>query len=125
LFRIGDCIREKYAIRNTFLNHNPLKAMTKYQILYWHDIPLQVKAQEGRTRASKPLSDRFQVAVDNASMEAGLTGTDQYLDLMQWGEPQERDGSPDEVVAALVAELEAQYPRIDWRKTADSVRSDQ
>ena len=45
--------------------------MAKYQILYWHDIPLQVKAQVGRTRSSKPLSERFQVAVDNASMEAG------------------------------------------------------
>ncbi len=96
--------------------------MTKYQILYWHDIPLQVKAQAGRTRVSKPLSDRFQVAVDNASMEAGLTGTDQYLDLMQWGEPQERDGSPEEIVNALVAELEAQYAKIEWRKTAEALK---
>lgn len=97
--------------------------MAKYQILYWHDIPLQVKAQEGRTRASKPLSDRFQVAVDNASMDAGLTDTDEYLNLMQWGEPQEREGSPDEVATALVAELEAKYAKIDWRKTAESLKS--
>lgn len=97
--------------------------MAKYQILYWHDIPLQVKAQEGRTRASKPLTDRFQVAVDAASMEAGLTGTDAYLDLMRWGDPQERPGSPDEVVAALLTELETQYAKIDWRKTAESLKS--
>ncbi|HLF89090.1 MAG TPA: virulence factor [Anaerolineales bacterium] len=97
--------------------------MAKYQILYWHDIPLQVKAQEGRTRASKPLSERFQVAVDNASMEAGLTGTDEYLNLMQWGDPQEREGTPDEIVDALVAELEAQYVKIEWRKTAEALKS--
>ena len=96
--------------------------MAKYQILYWHDIPLQVKAQEGRTRISKPLSERFQVAVDAASMEAGLTGTDEYLNLMQWGEPQEREGSPEEVVAILVAELESQYAKLDWRKTAESLK---
>ena len=97
--------------------------MAKYQILYWHDIPLQVKAQEGRNRASKPLSERFQVAVDNASMEAGLTGTDEYLNLMQWGDPQEREGTPDEIVDALVAELEAQYVKIEWRKTAEALKS--
>ncbi|NUM46508.1 MAG: virulence factor [Anaerolineales bacterium] len=98
--------------------------MAKYQILYWHDIPLQVKAQEGRTRVSKPLTDRFQIAVDNASMEAGLTGTDEYLNLMRWGEPQTRDGSPEEVVAALLTELETQYAKIDWRKTAKAVTRD-
>ena len=96
--------------------------MAKYQILYWHDIPLQVKAQEGRARTSKPLSERFQVAVDNASMEAGLTGTDEYLNLMQWGETLERDGSPEEVVTALVEELESKYAKIEWRKTAEALK---
>ncbi len=97
--------------------------MTKYQILYWHDIPMQVKAQEGRTRASQPLSDRFQVAVDNASMDAGLTGTEDYLNLLQWSDFQEREGTPDEVVAALIAELEAKYAKIEWRKTAEALKS--
>jgi hypothetical protein len=97
--------------------------LAKFQILYWHDIPLQVKAQEGRTRASKPLSDRFQVAVDSASMEAGLTGTEEYLNQLQWSDFQERQGSPDEVVDALVAELEAKHGRIDWRKTAEELKS--
>jgi len=97
-------------------------ALAKYQILYWYDIPLQVKAQEGRARASKPLSERFQVAVDNASMEAGLTGTEEYLNLMQWSDFHERDGTPDEIVDALVVELEAQYARIEWRKTAEALK---
>lgn len=96
--------------------------MTTFQILYWFDIPLQVRAQEGRRRASRPLSDRFQVAVDNASMSAGLTGSDEYLALMRWGEPQERTGTPEEVAEAVAAEIEGQYEDIPWRETARLLR---
>jgi hypothetical protein len=100
-------------------------AVAKYQILYWHDIPRQGKAQEGHARASRPLSDRFQIAVDNASMEAGLTGTDEYLNLMQWSEVKEREGTPDAVADALVAELELKYAKIEWRKTAEALKGKQ
>ena len=42
--------------------------MTTYQVLYWHDIPLQVRAGGRRDRASIELPIRFQEAVDNAAM---------------------------------------------------------
>ena len=87
--------------------------MTKYQILYWHDIPMQVRAREGRKRISKPLSTRFQEAVDRASMAAGLTGTDDYLDHLRWSEMQESDTSPEELVEFLIAEIEAAHESID------------
>ena len=96
--------------------------MASYQILYWHDIPLQVRAGGRRDRASRELPARFQVAVDNAAMAAGLTGTDAYLEMFSWGEIQEREGSPDEVAAAVAAELAQQYPTINWQKTAESLR---
>ncbi len=92
--------------------------MATYQILYWHDIPVQVKAKAGRERVSKPLSDRFQKAIDHAAMAVGLVGSDEYTDLFKWSEPQERDGSAEEVATAVAAELEVRYPRIDWQKTA-------
>lgn len=92
--------------------------MAEYQILYWHDIPLQVRARDENGRASRPLSQRFQVAVDNASMQAGLTETDDYLSLLTWSEPAHREGSAQEVVDAIVAELGVQYAKIDWEKTA-------
>jgi len=95
--------------------------MATYQIMYWHDIPLQVRAGGRRDRASVELPERFQVAVDNAAMAAGLTGTDAYLAGFTWGEPQERDGAPAEVAAAVSAELDARFPRIDWRKTAGGI----
>jgi len=96
--------------------------MTTYQIMYWHDIPVQVRAGARRDRVSRELPQRFQIAVDNAAMAAQLTGTDAYLDGFYWSEPQECDGTPAEVVEAVVAELEAAHARIDWRKTAASLQ---
>lgn len=98
--------------------------MTTYQVLYWHDIPIQVRAGGRRDRVSRELPPRFQAAIDSAAMAAGLTGTDAYLDAFAWSEAQERDGSPEEVVAAVVAELDKQYETIDWRGTAVSIKTD-
>jgi hypothetical protein len=92
--------------------------MATYQILYWHDIPVQVRAGGRRDRVSRELPPRFQVAIDNAAMAAGLTGTDAYLEGFVWGEAQEREGSPEGVVEAVTAELDKQYETIDWRGTA-------
>lgn len=83
--------------------------MTTYQILYWHDIPTQVRAREGRERASCPLPDRFMEAVDAAAMAARLTGTDAYMTGFQWSPPVERAGAPAEVAATVAAELAAQF----------------
>jgi hypothetical protein len=98
--------------------------MTTYQIMYWHDIPLQVRAGGRRDRAGAELSHRFQVAVDNAAMAAGVTGSEAYLAGFNWGEPAERDGTPAEVAAAVAAELEAQYATIEWRRTAAALKGD-
>jgi hypothetical protein len=92
--------------------------MATYQILYWHDIPVQVKAKAGRQRTSQPLSDRFQDAIDRAAMTAGLVGSDEYTELFRWSEAQEREGTPEAVAAAVSAELEIKYKTIDWQATA-------
>lgn len=97
--------------------------MTTYQILYWHDIPLQVRAGGRRDRVSKPLSPRFQEAVDQAAMSVGLTGTDGYLNMFYWSDPEERPGTPEEVAEAMVAELEEKYETIEWRQTAADLRN--
>jgi hypothetical protein len=97
--------------------------MAQYQILYWHDIPVQVKARDGRQRASQPLSNRFQEAIDRAAMAAGLVGSDEYTDLFQWSEPEQREGTAESAAAAVASELEVEYSRIDWQKTAVSLTS--
>ncbi len=37
--------------------------MPIYQIMYWNDIPAQIKVQSGRQRAKKILPQRFQEAI--------------------------------------------------------------
>lgn len=96
--------------------------MASYQILYWHDIPVQVKATEGRTRSSASLSTRFQEAVDQAAMVAGMIDSDDYTEVFRWGDAQARTGTPEEVAKAVAAELELMYETIDWRATAAAVR---
>jgi hypothetical protein len=84
--------------------------VTAVQIVYWRDIPAQVKARSGRVRASQPLSDRFQEAIDAAAMQAGATQSDAYLAEWRTAEQPERDGEPEAAAAAIIAELESAYP---------------
>jgi hypothetical protein len=95
--------------------------VAQYQVLYWHDIPLQVRAGQRRNRYSEPLSKRFQEAVDNASMRAGVTSDDAYLSGLRWSDPVERDGTPEAVVREVIAELETQFAQIDWRATVANI----
>ncbi|MEZ4768031.1 MAG: virulence factor [Caldilineales bacterium] len=97
--------------------------MAQVQVLYWHDIPTQVRVREGRDRASQSLSPRFQEAIDNAAMAAGVTGSDAYTDGFHWEDAGERAGAPGETAAAVAAELEAAYPIIDWRAAAERLRT--
>jgi hypothetical protein len=96
--------------------------MAQYQILYWHDIPVQVRAGTRKNRFSKELSARFQVAVDRAAVEAELTGTDEYLAGFSWGETLERPGTPEEAAETIIAEIESSYQEINWRKTAQNLK---
>jgi hypothetical protein len=53
--------------------------LPELDVIWWRDIPAQVKAKEGRRAARAQLSQRFQEAIDAAAMRAGLIGTDSYL----------------------------------------------
>ncbi len=83
---------------------------THYQIVYWRDIPAQVKAKAGRARVGKQLPERFQVYIDRAAMRSGLFNSDEYLNEWRTSEAQEREGEPEAVAEAVAAELEAAYP---------------
>ncbi len=84
--------------------------MAKFQIIYWRDIPAQVKGKEGRRRLGRPLSARFPVAIDEAAMQAGLIGSDDYLSEWRSGDWQEHDGDAEAILDKLTAELETAYP---------------
>ena len=81
----------------------------KYQIIYWRDIPAQVKVKSGRERVGRPLSNRFPVAIDDAAMRAGKIESNDYLAEWHNGDWQEREGELEAVADTLIAELEAAY----------------
>ena len=95
--------------------------MTSYQVLFWHDIPTQVRAGGRRDRVNVQLSQRFQEAIDSAAMSAGLIGSDDYTNAFQWGAPAEREGTPQEVADVVAAEFEAKFEAIDWRATVEKI----
>ncbi len=94
--------------------------MIQYQVLYWRDIPAQIKIYANRRPSSHPLSPRFQVAIDGISMREGLTGSDEYLELWQWSEKKDFDGDAETAATALVAQLEAEGDAILSRYKGDA-----
>jgi hypothetical protein len=86
--------------------------VASFQILYWQEIPSVVKAfADDGTATSRQLSAWFQQEIDREAMRQQLIGSDDYLAQWRWGERQERPGAPDEVLDAVVQELEQQHGR--------------
>jgi hypothetical protein len=80
--------------------------MTRVQILFWQNIPSLVKAvADDGTEARRQLPEWFQQEIDRAAMEQGLAESDAYLEQWRWSDPEQREGSPAEVAAAVEAEL--------------------
>jgi hypothetical protein len=82
--------------------------MARYQILYWRDIPAQVRAETDHDEVTLELDPRAQQRIDAVAMQEGLQGTDEYLELWKWSDPEERPGSAQEVAVSLKRELEGQ-----------------
>ena len=82
--------------------------MTRFQILFWQDVPSLVKAfAEDGTSTSRQLGTWFQQEIDRRAMAQGLVDSGAYLEAWSWGDPDEREGTVDEVLDAVEAELEA------------------
>ena len=84
--------------------------MAKVRVMYWKEIPVQVKAEDESGSVSRPLDDRFQQAIDALSMFDGSSGTDEYLNGFEWGEYLEMDGGVDEVAAAVAEGFNKGFP---------------
>lgn len=81
--------------------------MASYQVLYWQDIPSQVKAWDDFDEVSVALPGRFIARIDQSAQQQGLTSTDDYLAQWRWSDAADREGSPEEVAEAVRRELEA------------------
>jgi hypothetical protein len=82
-----------------------------YKILYWQEVPSQIKAEDDLDDVTLPLDPRFLERIDRLAVQRGLQGTDDYLGQWRWSDPQEREGTAEEVAQALKRELEA---AADW-----------
>lgn len=88
---------------------------TQLVTIWWRDIPTQVNAQWGRTRFQAVLPRRFQRAVDEAAMAAGLTQASDYV--AEWRRTSEAYSGPttgDALQAAadsVAARFDADYPK--------------
>ncbi len=81
--------------------------MANYRILYWQEIPTQIKAEDEADDVTVMLDGKFMQQVDILAAKRGLQAADDYLAQWKWSEEAEREGSAREVAEALKAELEA------------------
>jgi hypothetical protein len=85
--------------------------LTTYRILYWQEIPSQIKAEDEREEVNVNLSPRFLERIDQLAAKRGLQGADDYLAQWQWSDEEQREGAAPDVAEALRLELEA---KADW-----------
>jgi hypothetical protein len=81
--------------------------MTTYKVLYWQEIPTQIKAEDDMDDVTVMLDDKFMNQVDILAAKRGLQSADEYLAQWKWTAEEEREGSAQEVAEAVKAELEA------------------
>jgi alkanesulfonate monooxygenase SsuD/methylene tetrahydromethanopterin reductase-like flavin-dependent oxidoreductase (luciferase family) len=84
--------------------------MALYQILYWQEIPSQVKAWDDFDEIKSELSPKYAARIDSAAQARGLTGAEDYLSQWKWSGQAELAGTPEEVAAAVKQELETKFP---------------
>jgi Virulence factor len=81
-----------------------------YKVLYWQEIPTQIKAEDDVEDVTVMLDPRFMERIDILAAKRGLQAADDYLAQWKWTEEEEREGSARAVAEALKTELEAK----DW-----------
>ena len=85
--------------------------MTTYKVLYWQEVPSQIKAEDDEDVVTLPFPQKFMERIDKLASVRGLSAADDYLAQWQWSEEQQREGSAKEEAEAVMAELEA---KVDW-----------
>ncbi len=85
--------------------------MTRCRVLAWREIPTQIEATDASGAVKRPMPRWFMQEISRITMREGLAATDDYLDEFAWTEDVEREGTADEVAAAVSAELCARFGR--------------
>ena len=82
--------------------------MATYKVLFWQEVPSQIKAEDDADDVTLPMPERFQERIDRLAAERGLSGADDYLAQWRWSADEERDGTAQAVAEAVRDELIAQ-----------------
>lgn len=86
--------------------------MPTFRILAWRSIPTQVEVigDDGVAR-KRPMPRWFMQEISRITMREGLAGTDEYLEEFAWTSPEPRDGDPEAILEAVIAEQAAKLGR--------------
>jgi hypothetical protein len=85
--------------------------MATYKILYWQEIPSQIKVEDDLDDLTVMMPERFQERIDLMAAKRGLQESDAYLAQSTWSDEEHREGAAEEVAEAVRVELEA---KADW-----------
>ena len=67
--------------------------MAAYKVLYWQEIPTQIKAEDDEDDVTVMLDGKFMQQVDILAAKRGLQSADDYLAQWKWSEEEQREGS--------------------------------
>lgn len=102
-----ETIEEVKAERAGARAHVNGSAKSKFQVLYWQDIPSEVKAWDDFDEVKISLPERFIVRIDAAAQRQGLVQQDSYSAQFRWSDVAERTGSPQDVAEAIRREIDS------------------
>ncbi len=86
--------------------------MAKYRVLMWRDIPTAIQARDATgAKVKRQMPKWFMQEISRTTLREGLQGSDDYTAAYEWSAETERDGTAEEVVDAVYAELCAKFGR--------------
>ncbi len=98
--------------------------MPEVTIIFWRDIPAQVRIGRGRKAARAILSERFEQAIDRVAMKIGATDGDAYTkewrDSIIEAQMPHDEASPKEIVQAHINALEKQFDTMRLKQLIDN-----
>ncbi|MBI2939183.1 MAG: virulence factor [Chloroflexi bacterium] len=84
--------------------------MATIRVMYWKEIPSQVKATDEHGAVSRMLDSRFQEGIDAIGMFDGSCEAGAYLDGWEWGEPLDLPGRAEDAVTSLAERYNTRFP---------------
>lgn len=86
--------------------------MATYDVVYWQEIPVEVRARGDGITHQELLSGRFQRLVCDAALQRRQAAAEDYIRHWVRSEPRDRPGSALEVARDVAREIELQYDAI-------------